>query len=125
MALETKMAQKDYGHCPERDKIVAKFCGLLKKLSASSGKLLAFYKRMIKNQHSIFTFIHCPEVSSDNNGSERGIRNVKVKQKVSGQFKSLNGGQTFAVIRSVIDTWIKRGFDILDSFEKLPNLAAE
>jgi transposase len=125
IALATKMTLKEYGHCPARDKIVAKFYGLLKKPPASGGKLLAFYKRMIKNQHSVFTFLHYPEVRPDNNGSERGIRNVKVKQKVSGQFKSLNGGQTFAVIRSVIDTWVKRNFNILDSFVKLPNLAPE
>ncbi len=125
IALKAKMTQEQYQNCPERDKIELKFIGLLKKPPASSGKLLAFYKRMVKNQEAIFTFLHYPEVLPDNNGSERGIRNVKVKQKVSGQFKSLDGAQTFAVIRSVIDTWIKRGLNIWDSFENLPNLAPE
>src|SRR5690554_1554542 len=49
----------------------------------------------------------------DNNSSERAIRNVKVKQKISGQFRSTQGATRFAVMRSVIDTVIKRGGDPL------------
>ena len=41
--------------------------------------------------------------------SERAIRNIKVKQKISGQFKSIEGAQNFAVLRSIIDTAIKSG----------------
>jgi transposase len=43
----------------------------------------------------------------DNNASESAIRNVKVKQKVFGQFKIENKAQFYAVIRSVTDTCIK------------------
>ena len=125
IALENNMTQQQYAHCPERDKIEATFNDLLKIPPASDGKILAFYKRMVKNRDALFTFLHYPEVTPDNNGSERGIRNVKVKQKVSGQFKSIDTAQNFAVIRSVIDTWIKRAFDILASFDILPNLAPE
>jgi hypothetical protein len=53
-------------------------------------------------------------VSFDNNGSERAIRNVKVKQKVSGDFRSVRGAEVFAIIRSAIDTWIKRGAKIFE-----------
>ena len=42
--------------------------------------------RMIKHQDYILTFLYHPKVPPDNNGSERAIRNVTVKQKVSGQF---------------------------------------
>jgi transposase len=41
------------------------------------------------------------------NGSERAIRNFKIKLKVSGFFKSPQGAETFAMIKSVIDTAIK------------------
>jgi len=53
-------------------------------------------------------------VPSDNNGSERAIRNVKVKQKISGQFKTEKAAQNFAMIRSVIDTTIKNGKNVLE-----------
>ena len=42
---------------------------------------------MCRERQNLFTFLFLPEVPPDNNGSERAIRNVKVKQKISGQFK--------------------------------------
>jgi hypothetical protein len=45
-------------------------------------KQQAFIKRLIKHRESILTFLQYEGVSADNNGSERGIRNVKVKIKV-------------------------------------------
>lgn len=72
---------------------------------------LTFQASMLKNRASIITCLYHLEVPPDNNGSERAIRNVKIKQKGSGQFKS--GQQAFCVIRSVIDTLRKRGVEIL------------
>ena len=43
----------------------------------------------------------------DNNASERAFRNFKIKLKISNFFKSTAGSETYAVIRSVIDTAIK------------------
>jgi transposase len=54
-------------------------------------------------------------VSPDNNVSERAIRHVKMKQKISGQFKKENRAQNFAIIRSVIDTTMKNGLNVLES----------
>ncbi len=62
---------------------------------------------MVKYKDNLFPFLENSFVPSDNNGSERAIRNVKVKQKVSGQFKTFGGATQFVVIRSVIDTCIK------------------
>ena len=74
----------------------------------------AFIKRLIKHRQSIFTFLTHPEVPPDNNGSERAIRNVKVKTKVSGQFRNADGkgADRYAKIRSVIDTTTKNGQDV-------------
>ena len=64
----------------------------------------------------VTTFLLYPHVPPDNNGSERAIRNVKVKIKVSGQFKSEQGAIDYANLRSIVDTSRKRG---LNEFEAL------
>jgi transposase len=58
------------------------------------------------------TFLYHPDVPADNNGSERTIRNVKVKQKISGQFKIFAAAENFAILRSIIDTAIKNGQNV-------------
>jgi transposase len=87
--------------------------------------LCAFHKRMTKYENYIFTFLFYQYVPPDNNGSERAIRNVKVKQKISGQFKTERGATIYAVIRSVTDTCIKNGQNILFAFKTIAKLQAE
>jgi transposase-like protein len=72
-------------------------------------------KSLIKAKEKIFTFLLHPGIPPDNNGSERAIRNVKVKLKVSGQFKTLQGAGDYAALRSIIDTSRKRGLNEFDS----------
>ena len=69
---------------------------------------------MRRERQHLFTFLFLENVPGDNNASERAIRNVKVKQKISGQFKIEQAAQNFAQIRSVIDTIIKNGLNVLD-----------
>lgn len=78
-------------------------------------ELYTFYKRMCKERQHLFTFLYIDQVPPDNNASERAIRNVKVKQKISGQFKTENTAVNFAKIRSVIDTTIKNGLNVLEA----------
>ena len=78
-------------------------------------ELYTFYKRMRKERQHIFTFLFIADVPPDNNASERAIRNVKVKQKISGQFKVEQAAHNFAKIRSVIDTTIKNGLNVLQA----------
>lgn len=80
---------------------------------------LSLQKRLIKYRQHIFTFLYYYEVPPDNNGSERAIRNVKVKQKVSGQFKSFKGAKNFAILRSIIDTAIKNNLNPLHSLSQI------
>ena len=61
----------------------------------------------------------------DNNGSERAIRNVRVKQKISGQFKSSAGADGFAVLRSVIDSTIKSRQNVLSALSLIAKLSTE
>ena len=88
-------------------------------------KITPFFKRLVKHRQSILTFLHHFDVSPDNNQSERAIRNVKVKQKISGQFKTMGGAEIFVIIRSVIDTLIKRNLNIFDSLVQLANIVLE
>lgn len=90
-----------------------------------SKKLNAFVKRLNRHQKSLFNFLDYKDVPPDNNGSERGIRNIKVKTKVSGQFKSLDNANIFAVLRSVIDTSIKNGKPILENLNLIAIFRAE
>ena len=71
----------------------------------------------------VFTFLYLQNVSPDNNASERAIRNIKVKQKVSGQFKSTSGAFGFADLRS--DTLIKNNLPVLNSLKIITNLQTD
>ena len=59
---------------------------------------------MIKCRDYIFNFLENPAIPSDNNGSERGIRKLKVKQKISGCFRSETGADAFHALHSIADT---------------------
>lgn len=48
-------------------------------------------KRLIKHKDWIFTFMAYPDVPPDNNSSERAIKAAKLKDKVSGGFRSVPG----------------------------------
>jgi transposase len=78
-------------------------------------EMITFQKRIKKYRDHVFTFLYHPEVPPDNNGSERAIRNVKVKQKISGQFKIFNAAANFAILRSIIDTAIKNQLNVLQT----------
>jgi transposase len=92
-------------------------------ISEYKSKEQAFINRLRKRRDSIFTFLYHKKVPPDNNGSERAIRNVKVKMKISNQFKSLEFAQHYAVIRSVIDTTTKNAMNVFDALRNLANQA--
>ena len=55
----------------------------------------------------------------DNNQAERDLRMNKVRQKVSGGFRSPVAAQEFMNIRSFVATAIKRGADPVEELVKL------
>jgi transposase len=123
--LKNKMTEYDYSNPPPE---VANFKTELDELlqvdySKFHEKEQAFVKRLIKHQQSVFTFLRHAYVPPDNNGSERAIRNVKVKTKVSGQFRNDEGkgADRYAKIRSVIDSAIKKGHDAYSALIELTN----
>ena len=81
---------------------------------------ITFFKAMNKLRNALFAFLYDSRIPFDNNSSERAIRNVKLKMKISGQFKSLH--QEFAVIRSVIDSAIKNGKSVFHAIQVMVEL---
>ena len=88
---------------------------LSESLDPKHKEMITFQKRITKYRDHVFTFLYHPTVPPDNNGSERAIRNVKVKQKISGQFKILSAAENFAILRSIIDTAIKNNQNVLQA----------
>ena len=82
-----------------------------------------FQRSMIKYRNNLLPCLYDLEIPPDNNGSERAIRNIKVKQKISGQFKG--GQKTFCVLRSVIDTLIKRQLEVLTHLTQIMKIQPE
>ena len=74
---------------------------------------------IIKCRDYIFNFLDNPAIPSDNNGSERGIRKLKVKQKISGCFRSETGADAFHALHSIADTAWKNGQSPLDAILNL------
>ena len=88
-------------------------------------KTVIFQNSMNDYRNYLFPFLYDKDIPPDNNGSERGIRNIKVKMKISGQFKS--GQDSFAILRSIIDTCIKKDLPVLATLQQIAtfNLATE
>ncbi|WP_372980411.1 transposase [Mucilaginibacter sp.] len=95
------------------------------KLPDKDKLAIKFQKKLRKIGHHILCFLHYNDVPPDNNGSERAIRTIKVKQKVSGGFRSLDRADGLAVLRSVTDTTIKSGNDVFYALSLIANFAAE
>lgn len=86
------------------------------KISFSHPEVITFQKRIIKYRDYLLTFLYSLDVPSHNNASKQAIRNIKVKLKVSGMFKSTKGAQNYVIIRSITDTCKKNQQDILNAF---------
>jgi hypothetical protein len=70
-------------------------------------------KRLIRHFDWIFTFMAYPDVPPDNNSSERAIKAAKLKDKVSGGFRSVLGAARFAQLLSLTQTLRKQKLPIL------------
>ena len=73
------------------------------------GKTLALIERLNIHKASVCLFIHDFDVPFDNNLSERDIRMVKTKTKVSGCFRSLSGAENYLKIMSYVGSAKKHG----------------
>lgn len=67
-------------------------------------KFITFRKGLVKCRDYIFKILENPMIPSDNNGSKRGIRKLKIKQKNSCTFRSNFGADAFLELHSVVET---------------------
>ena len=79
-------------------------------------------KGLVKVRDYIFNFLEDPLIPSDNNSSERGIRKLKVKQKISGTFRSDVGADAFFAIHSIADTAWKNNQSQLNAIATILSL---
>jgi transposase len=70
--------------------------------------------RMREHADAVLRFVTDLRVPFTNNLAERAIRMPKVKQKISGGWRTFEGAQHFCTIRSYLDTMHKQGHNMFD-----------
>jgi len=80
--------------------------------------------RLATRKNDTLRFLRDATVPFTNNQAERDARMMKLRQKISGGFRSLQGAMDFALIRSFFSTANKQGWNIIDALTHDPsNLA--
>jgi transposase len=95
----------------------------LTQTAARTGKLMrkhhALARRLRDRQDDYLRFTTDQRIPPDNNGSERDIRMIKLRQKVSGCLRTLTGARQFCAIRSYLSTAAKHGQNFFDTLVML------
>jgi transposase len=76
--------------------------------------------RLSTRRQDVLRFLTDPSVPFTNNLAERDARMMKLRQKISGGFRSENRAKDFAVIRSVLSTASKQGWNMRQTLTAEP-----
>ena len=82
-------------------------------------KAWALVRRMRKHLKSFLCFAKDPDLPFTNNQAERDIRMVKLKIKISGSFRTVEGIHIFARIRGFISTCRKHKMNVFDAIKDI------
>ena len=77
--------------------------------------------RLQKLADCVLLFLHDLTVPFSNNEAERDLRMTKVRQKVSGCFRTVQGLKDFCTLRSIIETGRKQGWNVLEVLQTPPD----
>jgi len=90
---------------------------LKKRGRLPTSKSLRMINMFAGHKTEVLRFLDKQEVPFDNNLAERDLRMVKLKEKISGCFRSGHGADTFFRIRGYISTARKQGHDIFNAIQ--------
>lgn len=81
---------------------------------STAGNLLA---RLVRHEEAVLRFMYDHRVPFTNNLAERDLRMAKIRQKVSGCFRSFEGAQIYARLRSYLSTVKKQGRNVWEALK--------
>lgn len=85
----------------------------------SRGKALNLLDRFVNHQEKVMAFLIDPEIPFDNNQAERDLRMMKIRQKISGCFRSQDTLEAFTAVRSILSTAAKHAVGALHAIKAL------
>lgn len=75
--------------------------------------------RLDTNRKQVLAFLYDFAIPFDNNLAERDLRMIKLRQKISGGFRTLTGAEAFCRVRGYLSTLRKQDKNILTALESV------
>lgn len=84
-------------------------------------KEMTLINRILEYKANYFMWLYDFEIPTNDNLSERSLRGVKTKMKVSGQFQNINYASYYADIKTYMETCYRNGINPTDALIMLMN----